>query len=125
MSAGAALVTLHGYLMCGWKGVFPFHQVTGIGCKRGQTGLRMTAGADPVRMGQTPCLFLQPLPVRKRYPVQLAKNGKWTYHKYVSSSRAIRMAGGKGTRLWKVGFPSFLCALLYTVTDTIILDFLP
>lgn len=86
VAAGTALVTLHGHFMGGWKSVLPLHQITGIGSKREQTGFRMADGTDSVRMGQAPCLLLQPLSVRERYLIQLAKNGKWTYHRHVSSS---------------------------------------
>ncbi len=87
MAAGTALVTLYSYFVCDGKVLFPLHQVTRIGRKRGQAGFCMADRTDTIRMGQAPCLLFKPLPVGKRYLVQLAKNGKWSYHWYGRSFR--------------------------------------
>lgn len=80
MAAGTALVTLYSYLVCDGKILFPLHQVTRIRRKRGQACFCMADRADTIRMGHAACFPLKPLPVRKRYLVQLAKNGKRPYH---------------------------------------------
>lgn len=84
--AGGTDITLHGNLIRGRNTIFPLYQVTGIGSKRGQRAFCMAERADPIRMGQAACFFLQPLSVCERYLIQLAKNSKWTYHRYVSLS---------------------------------------
>lgn len=76
MAAGTALVTLHGHVVRDRKSLFPLHQVTCIGRKRGHSSLCMADRADTVCMAETPCFLFKPLPVRKRDLVQLAKNGK-------------------------------------------------
>lgn len=78
MAAGTALVTLYSYFMCDWGSACPFHQVTRIGGKRGQTGFCVAGRADPICMGEAFCFLFKLLPVRKRNLVQLAKtvNGR-------------------------------------------------
>lgn len=81
-ATGAALVTLYSYFVSGRSPAHPFHQVTCIGCKRGQTGFCMTDRTDTICMLQAFCLLCQPLSIGKRYLIQLAKNSKWSYHWY-------------------------------------------
>ena len=85
MAAGTALVTLYSHLVCDGKILFPLHQVTCIRRKRGQACFCMADRADTIRMGQAACLLLKPLPIGKRYLVQLAKNGKRPDHWYGGS----------------------------------------
>ncbi len=82
MAAGTAPVTLYSYFVCNGQILLPLHQITRIGRKWGQTCFRMADRADTIRMGEAPSLLVKPLPVGKRYLVQLAKNSKWSYHWY-------------------------------------------
>lgn len=86
MAAGAAPVTLYAHFTGGRNPIFPFHQVTRIGSKRRQAGLCVADRADTVCVGEASRLLFKPLFVGKRYLIQLAKNSKWSYHRFVADS---------------------------------------
>lgn len=76
MATGTAPEALHSHLMADWRPTFPLHQIPWIRSKRGQAGMRMADGADPIGPVQTGGFLLQPLPVGKSDLIQLAKTVK-------------------------------------------------
>ena len=99
VSTGTALIALHDHFMNDNKPILPLHQIACIRSKCRQTGFRMADRADPDCVIQTFCLLLNQLPVGKRYLIQLAKDGKRTYHKYGGFLKRIRLVNKRRTEL--------------------------